>query len=179
MKAHLTLIFALLLICSGIAVAQTPDLLTPSEETICDTETGAAFGLCNAYCEAMDCDSATPQASATACTKVKDKFANITGRTALPCETCPPPPPGTVCPCSAEIETYNVLLSLPGTCEAYGEITVKRTAEGVIGATCFLPETGPGGFCGVESAYGDQYMFITPQEGAACAQAILASCNPE
>ena len=66
MKAHLTLVFALLLICSGAAMAQgTPDWMTPHQETVCDSETGAAFGLCNAYCEAMDCESASPQASAT------------------------------------------------------------------------------------------------------------------
>jgi hypothetical protein len=85
MKARLTLFLALLPLCAGAALAQTPDP--------CDGESGAAYGLCNAYCEAMDCDSDNAQASATACTKVKDKFTNITGRTSLPCE-------GSVCPCN-------------------------------------------------------------------------------
>jgi len=66
MKAQLTLALALLLLCTGAVLAQTPDGQTPAEETVCDHESGAAFGLCNAYCEAMDCDSANPQASATA-----------------------------------------------------------------------------------------------------------------
>ena len=35
---------------------------------------GEEFGLCNAYCEAMDCDGDNPQASAKACGKVKEKF---------------------------------------------------------------------------------------------------------
>ncbi len=95
MKA-LTLTFALLLLCTGAAVAQTPDGQTPAEETACDNETGAAFGLCNAYCEAMDCDSESPQASETACTKVRDKFQQITGHD-LPCEA----PPAT-CPCLSD-----------------------------------------------------------------------------
>jgi hypothetical protein len=92
MKVHLTLAFALLLVCTGAALAQTPDGEPPSSETICDSETGAAYGLCNAYCEAMDCESDTPSASETACSKVRSKFQNITGRD-LPCEqvavTCP------------------------------------------------------------------------------------------
>jgi len=90
MKARLTLAFALLLICTGAVLAQTPDGQTPAEETVCDNETGAAYGLCNAYCEAMDCESDAPHASATACSKVRSKFMQITGRD-LPCEavTCP------------------------------------------------------------------------------------------
>lgn len=39
-----------------LVIAQTPDGTTPAEETICDGLEGAAFGLCNAYCEAKDCD---------------------------------------------------------------------------------------------------------------------------
>ena len=36
--------------------AKTPDGVPPSQETVCSGLTGAAFGLCNAYCEAQDCD---------------------------------------------------------------------------------------------------------------------------
>ena len=83
MKARLTLFLALLLLCTGAALATTP-----SEETVCDNETGAAYGLCNAYCEAMDCASANPSASANACSKVRSKFQNITGRD-ITCHVCP------------------------------------------------------------------------------------------
>ncbi len=48
------------------AIAQTPDGETPAEEVVCADETGAAKGLCNAYCEAMDCDSADAEASSKA-----------------------------------------------------------------------------------------------------------------
>ncbi len=64
---------------SGVGLAQTPDGETPAVETICDTQAGAAFGLCNAYCEAMDCESSAPQASENACNRVLDKFTQITG----------------------------------------------------------------------------------------------------
>ena len=67
----------------------TPDGLPPSMETICDSKQGAAYGLCNAYCEAMDCDDIAPHASVTACQKVSDKFTQLTGEP-LPCDDiCP------------------------------------------------------------------------------------------
>lgn len=95
MRTTLSILFvamflALFLTLTGSAVAQgTPDWITPSRETVCDDESGTAFGLCNAYCEAMDCHLAEPQASQTACDKVSNKFTQITGRS-LPCEaTCP------------------------------------------------------------------------------------------
>src|SRR5215208_6110421 len=88
MRARLTLFLALLLLCTSAALAATPNGQTPSEKTFCDNETGAAYGLCNAYCEAMDCFSANPGASANACSKVRSMFQNITGRD-IPCEDCP------------------------------------------------------------------------------------------
>ncbi len=77
-----------------IASAQTPDGQTPAVETVCEGESGAAFGLCNAYCEAMDCDN-LPEASLTACERVRDQFMKITDRD-LPCEefTCGDTVPG-------------------------------------------------------------------------------------
>ena len=78
------------------AVAQTPDGETPAQEDACAGESGAAYGLCNAYCEAMDCDSANPQASDQACDKVLDRFLNITGVELPLCELCPG---GQVPPC--------------------------------------------------------------------------------
>lgn len=180
MKAHLTLFFALLLLCSGAALAQgTPDWMTPAEETICDGETGAAFGLCNAFCEAMDCDSANAQASATACSKVKSKFTNITGRAFLPCETCPPPPAGTICPCVDAMEFFSVALNNPGVCEANGTVAVKFTDLAWAGATCGLPEAPGLGVCATWSPNGYEYLEVTPEEGSACVQLILDSCNPQ
>jgi hypothetical protein len=72
------------------AAAQTPDTQTPAQETACNGQTGAAYGLCTSYCEAMDCDSSSPSATATACNKVYDNFLRLTGQ-APPC----------LCPCSA------------------------------------------------------------------------------
>src|SRR5260221_520465 len=98
MKAQLTLTFALLFVCigTGAALAQTPDGMPPARETICDNESGAAFGLCNAYCEAMDCDSASPQASATAGTRggrCAGLFKDGRGGRGAPSGAPRPPPP--------------------------------------------------------------------------------------
>jgi hypothetical protein len=74
---------------AGSASAKTPDGKPPSQETICDNEHGAAFGLCNAYCEAMDCTDPNQHASDRGCEQVKANFMKKTGRP-LPCDvTCP------------------------------------------------------------------------------------------
>ena len=57
--------------------AKTPDGATPSVETICDVFRGGkrgAFGLCNAFCEAMDCGDPNQHAANPACTRVNDNF---------------------------------------------------------------------------------------------------------
>ena len=58
LRTILTTAAAMLLLAATAAIAQTPDWMTPAVETICDNESGAAYGLCNAYCEAMDCELA-------------------------------------------------------------------------------------------------------------------------
>lgn len=55
-------------------LALTPDGEPPSVETVCDELSGAAFGLCNAYCEAMDCENAEVNANIEACNTIKDKL---------------------------------------------------------------------------------------------------------
>lgn len=72
------------------ALAKTPDGYPPSQENVCDQYRDpnyprAAFGLCNAYCEAMDCDSDEPRASEVACDKVWERFYSLTEKE-YPCE---------------------------------------------------------------------------------------------
>ncbi len=73
-------------ICAAVALmtligtyAETPDGEPPSAENICDGQEGSAVGLCNSYCEAMDCDSDNPQASQKACEKVLANFDKAAG----------------------------------------------------------------------------------------------------
>ena len=69
------------------ASAQTTDGETPATEDVCEAAglSGQSYGLCNAYCEAMDCDAAEPQASANACDRVYAKIEAATGGGFPPC----------------------------------------------------------------------------------------------
>ncbi len=67
-------------------LAKTPDGQTPAQESVCSSLTGAAFGLCNAYCEAQDCD-VHPRPS---CQQLRRNFAKVTGSPIFPCDPCCP-----------------------------------------------------------------------------------------
>jgi len=64
------------------ASAKTPDGKPPSQETVCSGLPGAAFGLCNAYCEAQDCD-VHPRPS---CEQLRKNFLKLTGSSIFPCD---------------------------------------------------------------------------------------------
>ena len=161
MKAHLTLTLALLLVCTSAVLAQTPDGETPAEETVCDGESGAAYGLCNAYCEAMDCESDEPHASETACSKVADKFAQITGRD-VPCvNACPcglTVGPDVVTSCSSGSFTDGVLLNLRS-----GGQFFAGTTDGIQWS------------CGGRPS--PPLTPITPEEGQLCVQVLVQQAN--
>jgi hypothetical protein len=70
---------------SGAAYAGTPDGETPAEEDVCDDYSGASYGFCVAYCEAMDCDE-DPNADETACERVSERFQVKSGESDAP--TC-------------------------------------------------------------------------------------------
>jgi hypothetical protein len=95
-KASFFLLLGLLVTWSA-ALAKTPDGQPPSVETVCDGLSGAAFGLCNAYCEAMDCDSPNHHASDEACARVKENYEKHTGEP-LPCEVA--------CPCAHMVPLF-------------------------------------------------------------------------
>ena len=75
----------------------------------CEFEVGAAFGFCTAYCEAMDCDSANPQASPKACAKVLAKWDEQTGLP-IPCEVVVTTPQ--ICPVEAA-DVTTICATLP------------------------------------------------------------------
>jgi len=86
------LVLGLSLSTTPTATASTPDGETPAEETVCDDLDGAEFGLCNAYCEAMDCELAydadpetEPHASDRACEQVLANFQKQSGGEDPPC----------------------------------------------------------------------------------------------
>lgn len=167
-----TLTLALLLLCSGAALAQTPDLLPPARETVCDNETGAAYGLCNAYCEAMDCETDTPSASPVACDKVGTKFQNITGRN-VPCELS--------CPCQG-IPEFTTFLTTINYCYE-SETVIALSEEPFQAEPPNLTEFVGVGLLGGEPACAyinySAPLFIslplTPEQAEACTEVLHAA----
>ena len=66
------------------ALQGPPDGDTPATEIVCDDYDGVAYGLCNSYCEARDCDQKDPPGPG--CDVVKLKFKELTGEDNLPCD---------------------------------------------------------------------------------------------
>ena len=76
------------LVSGSVSSARTADGLTPAQEMVCEGLPRAEFGLCNAYCEAIDCDSRS--APLKACESLRDNYFELTGWSAFPCDaTCP------------------------------------------------------------------------------------------
>lgn len=106
MRLIIPCIAVTLAFAAGPAFASTPDGETPAVETVCDGLTGAEWGLCNAYCEAMDCDSEYPSASDSACERVLSNFQEHADGEDPPCLE---PVGPVVCPCFTAAELDAVL----------------------------------------------------------------------
>ena len=74
-----------------VPVALIEQSLAAGETDACmQAELGGALkGLCNAYCEAMDCDG-NPTANIVACESVRDRFLRKSGGIEPPCLVAPP-----------------------------------------------------------------------------------------
>ena len=57
--------------------------LASNANAVCDGDTGASYGLCIAYCEAMDCDLALTHE--VGCEKVNDRYIQINGGLDISC----------------------------------------------------------------------------------------------
>ena len=149
------------------STAGTPDGMPPAIESICDEEEGAAFGLCNAFCEAMDCETDNPQASATACDKVKSKYQQITGQE--------PPCLQQRCVCNELLPGYLAAASAPiNHC-------ADIPADGFFGLLTNGGATYPSaqsfaGFniCGFAFALGGNAILITQEEALECQDFLRA-----
>jgi hypothetical protein len=154
---------------AGRAAAKTPDGQTPAQETVCDQETGAAFGLCNAYCEAMDCDSPDHRASANACANVKRNFVKKTGRP-LPCDV--------QCPCGDHLPVFEAIASGTATIELCF-IDTEFIVVAATDATFTAVWTGPPATCdanlqppAVELTTTEQLVCRVALQTAAAAQGV-------
>jgi hypothetical protein len=68
-----------------MSLAQTADGLTPAEEPVCDDLNGALYGLCVAYCEAMDCHLGDQFALDRACERVLTNYMTHSKGDMPPC----------------------------------------------------------------------------------------------
>ena len=149
----------LLIVCLAAAavpaVAKTSDGQTPAEETVCDNET-EAFGLCNAYCEAMDCDSPNHHASDQACASVRRNFERQTGRP-IPCAV--------PCPCFDVLDLFGQLRDGSADalrCTIASEFVIVETVAGQFAVV----DTGPPAQCSVDM--GPPFVDLTETELLVC-----------
>ena len=106
---------ALLALLSAKALAEMP-------RTPCSKYHGASYGLCNAYCEAMECGTAIQHATEVACAKVEEKFLQIEGD-GVDCGRCAAEGQ----PCVRDPDSF----------DQFGDCCNRLACEGVSGsATC-------------------------------------------
>lgn len=151
----------------------TPDGQPPPTEEICDLTSGAAHGLCVAYCEAMDCDGQSPNASVNACTGVAERFFQITGELP-PCER--------ICPCwePADLETVTAENQDPQSCGGFPNVDALiqnvrvslPLVEGGFSADRF--------FAGEPACFTRDFppfrLFVSDSQFEACVEQIRARC---
>lgn len=148
-----------------VAHAKTPDGVTPAEETICDSFSGALFGLCNAYCEAMDCTDPNQAASDRGCQRVLDNFIRKSGGNSPPCVA--------FCPCYSSADIDETLISDPIACE---DTEGVETSIGDEGANTFTVLNDGSWFCRtLIDGVLDADMVISEDQAADCRQQILNS----
>lgn len=164
MRSNIVLItLCCLALMAAPALAKTPDGATPSEEEICSIYSGAAFGLCNAYCEAMDCTDPNQRAADRGCERVKFNFEKKTGEP-LPCLA----PPEPACPCVDEFQSFADVVG--------GEEVVFCSDDG-FGVFLFTQTTfvyagdiAGGAQCGADD-FGNN-LSLSPEDAEACANIL-------
>jgi len=100
--------------------------LPHAQASVCEGTTGAAYGLCNAYCVHMECNTPGKNASGTACRRVAAAFERITGAP-LVCSTSP-----LTCTCAGGILKCSATGLEPGA-TAYLNIDLTAYAYGFNG----------------------------------------------
>jgi len=142
MRRSVWIFVALMLFVGGVsASAKTPDGKTPAEETVCDNERGAAFGLCNAYCEAKDCGDPRQRSSDRSCERIKQHFQEMTGRP-MPCDV--------TCPCTNLVELFGQITSGAvqiNQCIDFGFLLFVETVTGDF----VTVDNGPPAACGANN----------------------------
>lgn len=172
-------LLCLLVLFGGTAAAQTPDGEPPSAEDVCAGLSGDAYGICNAYCEAMDCDSPERKASERACEQKYQKFRELTDED---------PPCGVACPCIGR--DFPVFTSFAdGTREITActlevmdpETTLMTIDSSAAGADVFI--VGENATCEASDPVPvpalSEEDFITPAQASACIALLVAAAEDD
>lgn len=112
-------------------LAKTKDGATPKEENVCDTlrgKTPGLFGLCVAYCEASDLDSATATDGFTKVAERQDRFLQKYNRKKTAADPEMPCLSQNACPCwsTNAISAARWLdMSVPATCATFAAENVS------------------------------------------------------
>jgi hypothetical protein len=154
-----------LILIPTAAEAQTPDGLTPAQETYCDKYSGRAYGICNAWYEAMDCGSSDPtKASQVACEKLWATLDN------LGVDTSPSGDSTIPCPCFGDLDT--VFNGDTPTCSPADNPTLVSTAGKQVQATASSKD----GFNACIKPDGQILFDISFEEATSCVNLIEAFC---
>jgi len=154
-KSLWVLAICVVFIGAGSVSAKTPDGQTPSRETVCDNEQGAAYGLCTAYCEAMDCGDPNQQASDKACEAVLRNFERHTGRT-IPC--------GLTCLCADQLAVFAQIVA--GTATVTSCIADDNLLQVVTDQGTATIDDGPPITCSVDGQA--PVIQLTPEQRLVC-----------
>lgn len=112
MKISLAILVLVLATFGECAFSQGPGVSAPIDEGICSPlfkESPGLFGLCHAYCEALDCDAT--QDAANGCLKVLENYNRIMNPEtdpAMPCLAAP-----VECPCFTEALVEAIAQKVP------------------------------------------------------------------
>lgn len=155
-----------------------------AQSNVCDGQVGAAYGLCVAYCEAMECDTDTPNANQTACDRVAENFGGV-----LPCEV-----PEVTCPCvDSSYPQWDAVIAGTETISSCEFMNTPWTAHLASGGTIVAGDCSQIGGCGVGVGIhdtlcgetypissvlqddGPDYDALSPEEAQKCIELLLAA----
>jgi len=183
----LVLCLGLMFVGSNNVMAQTPDGLTPAQETDCDVlKEGAAkglYGLCVAYCEAQDCDS--DLFLANACKESNPRIlANFIKKAGVDGPTMPCLKPAATCVCWEPEEVENLqICTITDTAstlirdDCSGDRAHLQNFSGRL--SCLFIAVGPdedGNKCGSSNI---RFKSLNAEEYQSCRDSIAAhpACN--
>ena len=146
--------------------AKGPDGVTPAKEYVCDSLTGKAYGICNAYCEALDCDDSSKKASDNACDELYQKYTVLTGGSP-PCYVLTV----TACPCFGDLTKEGFTEKTD--CKGVDTGLIKDTSNGTVLTVQAVAISGFNACIGVD----EQLKTISLEEANGCVGMLQDFCD--